>query len=38
MSIEVADLCKTYGNQKAIDGISFKALPGGVLGFLGPNG
>ena len=38
MSIEVADLCKTYGNQKAIDGISFKALPGSVLGFLGPNG
>jgi ABC-2 type transport system ATP-binding protein len=38
MSIEVADLCKTYGNQKAVDGISFKALPGSVLGFLGPNG
>jgi ABC-2 type transport system ATP-binding protein len=38
MSIEVVDLCKTYGNQKAIDGISFKALPGSVLGFLGPNG
>ena len=38
MSIEVADLCKTYGNQKAIDGISFKAVPGSVLGFLGPNG
>lgn len=38
MSIEVADLCKTYGNQKAIDGISFKARPGSVLGFLGPNG
>jgi len=38
MSIEVADLCKTYGNQKAIDGISFKANPGSVLGFLGPNG
>jgi len=38
MSIEVADLCKTYGSQKAIDGISFKAVPGSVLGFLGPNG
>jgi len=38
MSIVVTDLFKTYGNQKAIDGISFKALPGGVLGFLGPNG
>ena len=38
MSIEVKDLCKTYGSQKAIDGITFKALPGSVLGFLGPNG
>jgi len=38
MSIVVTDLSKTYGNQKAIDGISFKALPGSVLGFLGPNG
>jgi ABC-2 type transport system ATP-binding protein len=38
MSIEVKDLSKSYGTQKAIDGISFKALPGSVLGFLGPNG
>jgi len=38
MSIVVTDLSKTYGNQKAIDGISFRALPGSVLGFLGPNG
>lgn len=38
MSIEVKDLCKSYGTQKAIDGITFKALPGSVLGFLGPNG
>jgi ABC-2 type transport system ATP-binding protein len=38
MSIEVKDLCKIYGSQKAIDGITFKALPGSVLGFLGPNG
>ena len=38
MSIEVKNLCKIYGSQKAIDGITFKALPGSVLGFLGPNG
>jgi ABC-2 type transport system ATP-binding protein len=38
MSIEVKDLCKIYGSQKAIDGITFNAFPGSVLGFLGPNG
>ncbi|MBM3401561.1 MAG: ATP-binding cassette domain-containing protein [Bacteroidetes bacterium] len=38
MSIEVDNLTKVYGAQKAIDGISFVAQPGSVLGFLGPNG
>ncbi|MCF8451633.1 MAG: ATP-binding cassette domain-containing protein [Pedobacter sp.] len=38
MSIVVENLSKTYGTQKAIDGISFRASPGNVLGFLGPNG
>ncbi len=38
MSIVVENLSKTYGVQKAIDGISFQAVPGTVLGFLGPNG
>jgi len=37
MSIRVEGLTKLYGQQKAIDGISFTAGPG-VLGFLGPNG
>ena len=37
MSISVESLTKVYGQQKAIDGISFNAAPG-VLGFLGPNG
>ncbi len=37
MSILVESLTKTYGTQKAIDGISFTANTG-VLGFLGPNG
>ena len=38
MSIVVKDLCKNYGAQKAIDGISFQTSPGSVVGFLGPNG
>jgi ABC-2 type transport system ATP-binding protein len=37
MSISVESLTKVYGQQKAVDGISFSAKPG-VLGFLGPNG
>lgn len=37
MSIRVEGLTKIYGQQKAVDGISFTAEPG-VLGFLGPNG
>ena len=36
--IETTDLCKRYGDLKAVDGISFKVEPGEVLGFLGPNG
>jgi len=38
LSIQVEQLTKIYGRQKAIDGISFTAKPGEVLGFLGPNG
>ena len=37
MSIRVESLTKVYGQQKAVNGISFSAEPG-VLGFLGPNG
>ncbi|MFD1257461.1 ATP-binding cassette domain-containing protein [Mucilaginibacter terrae] len=37
MSIWVEGLTKHYGTQKAVNGISFTAMPG-VLGFLGPNG
>ena len=37
MSIQVNGLTKVYGQQKAVDGISFTAEKG-VLGFLGPNG
>ena len=36
--IEVKNLVKTYGDKRAVAGISFKANDGEILGFLGPNG
>lgn len=38
MSIQVNQLSKIYGKQKAVDQISFTAEAGKILGFLGPNG
>lgn len=38
MSVIVSELTKIYGEQHAIDNISFEAKKGEVLGFLGPNG
>lgn len=38
MSVTVSKLTKIYEEQKAVDGISFKAAKGEILGFLGPNG
>ena len=38
MSIEVNKLTKIYGDQKAVDNISFKVQKGEIVGFLGPNG
>ncbi len=38
MSIEVKDLTRNYGEQKAIDQISFSVGKGEIVGFLGPNG
>jgi len=38
MSIEVKDLLKQYGDQKAVNNISFKVGKGEIVGFLGPNG
>jgi len=38
MSIEVKNLLKTYGEQKAVNNISFKIDRGEIVGFLGPNG
>lgn len=38
MSVSVQHLSKTYGEQKAVDAISFEVKKGEILGFLGPNG
>lgn len=38
MSIKVENLTKIYGEQTAVNNISFEAKPGEILGFLGPNG
>ena len=38
MSIEVNNISKSYGAQKALDNISFSVKKGEVVGFLGPNG
>jgi len=38
MSIEISNLVKIYGKQKAVDGISFQVGKGEIVGFLGPNG
>src|SRR5690606_24336381 len=38
MDIRIENLSKRYGNQVAVDNISFNVRTGEILGFLGPNG
>jgi ABC-2 type transport system ATP-binding protein len=38
MSIEVNNISKMYGRQKALDQVSFSLKQGEIAGFLGPNG
>jgi ABC-2 type transport system ATP-binding protein len=38
MSILVKNISKLYGEQKALDDISFEIETGDIVGFLGPNG
>ena len=38
MSINVTNITKEYGNQKALDNVSFNIAKGEIVGFLGPNG
>lgn len=34
----VKNLTKSFGNLKALNGVGFEALPGQILGLIGPNG
>jgi len=36
--LEISDLAKRYGTVVALDGATFTARPGRIVGFLGPNG
>lgn len=36
--VEITELRKSYGDKRAVDGISFSVAEGEILGFLGPNG
>ena len=38
MSIVVQGVTKLYGEQKALDNVSFEVKTGEIVGFLGPNG
>ncbi len=38
MSIKVESVSKLYGEQKALDNVSFEVKAGEIVGFLGPNG
>ena len=38
MAIEIKNLTKVYGSQKALDNVSFAVGSGTIVGFLGPNG
>jgi len=38
MSIKVNNITKLYGEQKALDNVSFEVKTGEIVGFIGPNG
>ena len=36
--LSISNLCKTYGDRRAVDGVSFNVQRGQTVGLLGPNG
>ena len=36
--VECKDVCKSYGNKKVLDHVTFTIEPGKIIGLLGPNG
>jgi ABC-2 type transport system ATP-binding protein len=38
IALEVVDLDKTYGDLRAVAGVTFSVAPGEILGLVGPNG
>ncbi len=38
MAVEILDVTKTYGDHRAVDGLSLHVPRGSVYGFIGPNG
>lgn len=37
-ALEITGLCKSYGDKKVLDNVSFSVDRGEIVGFLGPNG
>ena len=38
MSVQIESVTKIYGNQRALDNVSFTVNSGEIVGILGPNG
>jgi ABC-2 type transport system ATP-binding protein len=38
LPLEIRDLVKSFGDRRALDGVSLEVRPGEILGLLGPNG
>ena len=37
-TIQVENIIKSFGTQRAVDGVTFEVEPGEIFGLLGPNG
>ena len=37
-ALVIRDLCRTFGDVRAVDHVSFEVEPGQICGFIGPNG